>query len=147
MTDETINDNPEPGVLTQAYPQLEASPTDAVAQDRPGNKNELQPVPMQTMELVKNPPRDLTPIGVPNLGLLSDIPVTVVFEVGNQKISLPQLMELARGSIVPLPNIYVDSIDVKVSGTTIAKAETINLKQRYGVRLSELVIPPGMGLD
>lgn len=143
MEKDTPYDNPEQAALSQAFPQLESTSKEPEENTGTEQATGPRPVPVNNLELVNSGSRELTPVigtGL-DLGVLSDVPVTLVFEVGTQRISLPQLMELSRGSIIPLPNVYVDSIDVKVSDKTIAKAETINLKQRYGVRLSELVIP------
>lgn len=61
-----------------------------------------------------------------------------MFEVGRTDITIEKLMELKEGSFVELNQVSVDSIDVIINEKIIARAETIALQQRYGIRFGEL---------
>lgn len=78
---------------------------------------------------------------------MGEVPITLTFEVGRTVITIKQLMELCKGSFIPLRHVTVDSIDVRVSGRVIAVAEAIGLQQWYGIRMGEVEIPPGMDLE
>lgn len=77
---------------------------------------------------------------------MGDVPMILTFEVGRTTITIKQLMELNKGSFVPLRNVSVDTIDVCVSGQIIALAEVIGLQQWYGIRMGEVEIPPTLDL-
>ncbi|MBT8146004.1 MAG: FliM/FliN family flagellar motor switch protein [Gammaproteobacteria bacterium] len=147
MSDNNSGDNQNAAVLAQAFPQLDTSSTDAAGQGRQDAGSHLQVVP---------PPGGAatsTAAAVPvpqagqqsELGMFTDVPVTMAFEVGRQNITVQQLMTLARGSILPLQDIFVDSIEVKVSGEIVARAEAVSLKKRVGVRINEIAVPSSMG--
>jgi len=146
MSDNNSGDNPNQAVLAQAFPQLDTPTNDAAVQGRPETSSHLQVVP-NPGEVVANAtaavpvPQSAPPTG---LGMLTDVPVTLAFEVGRQNITVQQLMTLARGSILPLQNIFVDSVEVKVSGKIVARAEAVSLKKRVGIRINEIAVPSSM---
>jgi len=76
------------------------------------------------------------------LNSMLDVPIPIVFEVGRTEISIAHLMELRQGSFIDLRNVSVDVIDVLVDEKIIAEAEAISLRQRYGVRISEIIHIP-----
>ena len=146
MNDNNSGDSQNPEVLAQAFPQLDTLSSEAAGQGRPDTGSHLQVVP-KPGEAVTT-----TTAAVPMqqagsqhlLGMFSDVPVTLAFEVGRQNISVRQLMTLARGSIVPLQDVFVDSIEVKVSGIVVARAEAVSLKKRVGIRINEITLPSSM---
>ena len=87
-------------------------------------------------------PRKLTPVqksgGDLPLEFLFDVPVTLVFEVGRTDITIKQLLELNKGSVLELRNVSVDVIDIRINDKIMAYGETIALQQRYGIRFGEL---------
>ena len=146
MSDNNSGDNQNQAVLAQAFPQLDTPTTEAAVQGRTEASSHLQVVP-NPGEAVANAtaavpvPQAAPPTG---LGMLTDVPVTLAFEVGRQNITVQQLMTLARGSILPLQNIFVDSVEVKVSGKIVARAEAVSLKKRVGIRINEIAVPSSM---
>lgn len=86
--------------------------------------------------------RRLTPVqrstGELPLEFLFDVPVTLVFEVGRTDITIKQLLELNKGSVLELRNVSVDVIDIRINDKIMAYGETIALQQRYGIRFGEL---------
>ena len=146
MSDNNSGDNQGEAVLAQAFPQLDSPPDEAAGRGRSETGSHLQVVP-KPGEGAATP---ATTVPVPQAGLRSglamytDVPVTLAFEVGKQNITVQQLMTLARGSILPLQNVFVDSIEVKVSDRTVALAEAVSLKTRVGVRINEIVVPANM---
>jgi|GEM_PF-2225263 len=146
MSDNDSGDNQSQAVLAQAFPQLDIPATEAATQGRPDSASHLQVVP-KPGEVVAN-----STAAVPvsqagqqsGLGMFMDVPVTLAFEVGRQDITVQQLMTLARGSILPLQDVFVDSVEVKVSGKIVARAESVSLKKRVGIRINEIAVPSGM---
>lgn len=146
MSDNNSGDNQNQAVLAQAFPQLDAPVNDTAVPGRPETGGHLQVV-AKPGEAAANTtasvpmPRPVPPTG---LGMLADVPFTLAFEVGRQNITVQQLMTLARGSILPLQNVFVDTIEVKVSGRIVARAEAVSLKKRVGIRINEIAVPSGM---
>jgi flagellar motor switch protein FliN/FliY len=74
-----------------------------------------------------------------SLELMSDVPVTLVFEVARVEISIRQLLELKQGSLLELAVSGLDSIKIMVDGTPIALGDITIEQRRYGVRVGELL--------
>jgi flagellar motor switch/type III secretory pathway protein FliN len=74
-----------------------------------------------------------------SLELMSDVPVTLVFEVARIEISVRQLLELKQGSLLELAASGLDSIKIIVDGTPIALGDITIEQRRYGVRVGELL--------
>ena len=69
------------------------------------------------------------------------IRVTIAMEVGRTKISIRDLLSLNRGSIVELDRLVGDPLDVLVNGTLIAHGEVVMVKDKFGIRLTDVVSP------
>ena len=87
---------------------------------------------------IKHSNNSLLANGPLTLDSFLDVPMTLVFEVGRAEITIKQLMELNRGSLIELWQVPVDVIDIRVNDRIIAYGEAIALKQRYGIRFGEL---------
>ena len=110
------------------------------AEEVPDTAQRLTMESMRTANPTPNVPVATTRNKV-ELSVLGDVPLTLVFEVGQTSITIAQLMKLCRGSFISLKHAAVDSIEVKVTGQVIAKAETITMGNHYGIRISEIEIP------
>lgn len=99
-------------------------------------------LPMPLVALSNTP--ESRPVAAPlqrpriSLEVMHDVPVTLTFEVGRTDITIKQLMELREGSFVELRHVSVDSIDIWMGDTVIARGEAIALQQRYGIRFGEV---------
>ena len=74
-----------------------------------------------------------------SLDLLLDVPVNVTVELGRVRMSVRQLLSLSSGSIVELSKLAGESLDVLVNGTPVARGEAVTVKEKFGVRLTEIV--------
>ncbi len=77
----------------------------------------------------------------PNLEMVLDIMVTISMEVGRTKISIRDLLRLNRGSVVELDRLVGDPLDVLVNGTLIAHGEVVMVKDKFGIRLTDVISP------
>lgn len=68
-----------------------------------------------------------------------DVPITLVFEVERMEINIRQLLELKQGSLLELPLSGLETLKILVDGTPIAMGDVTIEKQRYGVRINELL--------
>jgi flagellar motor switch protein FliN/FliY len=76
-----------------------------------------------------------------NMDLVLDILVTIALEIGRAKISIRDLLKLHQGSIVELDRLIGEPLDVLVNGTLIAHGEVVTVKEKFGIRLTDVVSP------
>ncbi|MBI2567104.1 MAG: flagellar motor switch protein FliN [Candidatus Schekmanbacteria bacterium] len=71
--------------------------------------------------------------------VLLDVPMHVVVELGRTNMTVREILELDRGSIVQLPKSAGERVDIYVSGRLTAKGEVTVLDNLFAVRVSDLV--------
>lgn len=76
-------------------------------------------------------------ISVPNH--LSAIEVTLSVEVGSQKMALRDLLAVEPGQLFTLDRMTVEPVDILVNGRRFARGEVVQIGERYGVRLTDMV--------
>ena len=79
--------------------------------------------------------------GETSLDVILDIPVTLSMEIGRSRISIENLLQLAKGSVVELDRMAGEPLDVLVNGTLVARGEVVVVNDRFGVRLSDVISP------
>ena len=76
-----------------------------------------------------------------NLDVILDIPVMLSMEIGRTSITIQELLQLARGSVVELDRMAGEPLDVLVNGTLVARGEVVVVNDKFGVRLSDVISP------
>lgn len=79
--------------------------------------------------------------GDANLDVILDIPVTLSMEIGRTRVSIQELLQLAKGSIVELDRMAGEPLDVLVNGTLVARGEVVVVNDKFGVRLNDVISP------
>ena len=79
--------------------------------------------------------------GDTSLDVILDIPVTLSMEIGRTRVSIQELLQLARGSIVELDRMAGEPLDVLVNGTLVARGEVVVVNDKFGVRLNDVISP------
>jgi flagellar motor switch protein FliN len=74
-----------------------------------------------------------------NLELLSGVSMRVSVEVGSASLTLSELLQLRKGSIVELDREADALLDILANGTLIARGEVVTIDGRYGIRVAEIV--------
>ena len=74
-----------------------------------------------------------------NLDLILDIPLEVTVELGTSDKRVNDLLKLNHGSVVGLTQIEGEPVDLLVNDTLIAKGEVIVEREKYGIRIVEVV--------
>ena len=74
------------------------------------------------------------------LDAILDIPVTITMEVGRSQISIRNLLQLNQGSVVELDRVAGEPLDVLVNGTLIAHGEVVVVNDKFGIRLTDVII-------
>jgi flagellar motor switch protein FliN len=70
---------------------------------------------------------------------LADIKVRLSVEVGNVSMKVSEIMDLREGSVVELDRQVDQLIDINVNGTLVARGEVVPVKNKFGVRIAEIV--------
>jgi flagellar motor switch protein FliN/FliY len=70
--------------------------------------------------------------------MMRRIPVTLTLEVGSAKLSLQDLAEIERSSVIELDTLAGEPLIIKVNGTAIGRAEVVVSGENYGLKVVEL---------
>lgn len=70
--------------------------------------------------------------------LMRRIPVTLTLEVGSARLSLQDLAEIERNSVIELDTLAGEPLLIKVNGTAIGRAEVVVSGENYGLKVIEL---------
>ncbi len=76
-----------------------------------------------------------------DLDLVLDIPVSMTMEVGTTRLSIRNLLQLGRGSVVELDRLAGEPMDVKVNGVLVAHGEVVVVNEKFGIRLTNVIRP------
>jgi flagellar motor switch protein FliN len=76
-----------------------------------------------------------------NLDLVLEVPVNVSLRVGSTDITIRDLVKLVEGSVIALDQEAGAPMDVLVNGTLIAHGEIVQVDERFGVRLTDVISP------
>ncbi len=74
-----------------------------------------------------------------NLELVMDIPLQVSVELGRSRKRINDVLRLGPGSVVELEQMEGEPVDILINQTLIAKGHVVVEKEKYGIRISEVV--------
>lgn len=74
-----------------------------------------------------------------SLELLRDVELDLRIELGRTQMYLEDVLQLRRGSVVPLDKLAGDPVDVFVNGRLVARGEVLVLNDNFCVRIAELI--------
>lgn len=116
-----------------ATPRPSAAPAPSAASEAVG----WEPGPLASdAETMEASDQDRIPFDV-----IKRITVPVTVRLGEAHLSLQEVLSLTRGSIVQLDAADGQPVDVLVSGTLVARGEVVVVRERFGVRITQLVRP------
>lgn len=98
--------------------------------------DDVQKATMPNLEAEGKP---ITDGNYPQLDMVLDIPVTVSVEIGRTVISLRNLLQLNQGSVVELDRLAGEPLDVLVNGTLVAHGEVVVVREKFGIRLTDVI--------
>jgi len=76
------------------------------------------------------------PLGA--LGKLRDVPVELVAELGQVRLTLSELSRLAQGSVVALERALAEPVELRVQGVRVGLGEIVVVGDRFGIRIQSL---------
>ena len=74
-----------------------------------------------------------------NLDLLLDVVVPVSVELGRTSLTVKDILSTCQGSVIELGRTAGEPVDIMVGGKPLARGEVVVVKDRFGVRITELV--------
>jgi len=76
-----------------------------------------------------------------NLDILQDIDMHVSVELGKSKLSIKEVMDMEKGSIVQLDKIAGEQVEIYVNQKLVARGEVIVIEDKFGVRVVSTNLP------
>lgn len=74
-----------------------------------------------------------------NIGLLLDISMQMIVELGRTNMQVRKILALGEGSIIELDKLAGEPVDLFVNKKLIAKGEVVVIDENFGVRITEIV--------
>jgi flagellar motor switch protein FliN/FliY len=68
-----------------------------------------------------------------------DIPLQVTVELGRSRKRINDVLKMGPGSVVELEQMEGEPVDILINQTLIAKGFVVVEKEKYGIRISEIV--------
>ncbi|MDX2454772.1 flagellar motor switch protein FliN [Desulfosarcina sp.] len=93
----------------------------------------------ENVQTVISPSTDSDVDQFKNLGLVMDIPLQVTVELGRSRKRINDVLKMGPGSVVELEQMEGEPVDILINQTLIAKGFVVVEKEKYGIRISEIV--------
>ncbi|NNF99706.1 MAG: flagellar motor switch protein FliN, partial [Desulfobacteraceae bacterium] len=74
-----------------------------------------------------------------NIDFIMDIPLPVTVELGRNKMKINDLLKMGNGAVVELEQVEGEPVDILVNETLIAKGHVVVEKEKYGIRICEII--------
>jgi len=74
------------------------------------------------------------------LELMRDVQLDMTIELGRTHMHLEDVLQLKRGTVVPLDKLAGDPADIYVNGRLVARGEVLVLNDNFCVRVAELIV-------
>ncbi len=78
--------------------------------------------------------------GIDSLGFVMDVPVELTIELGRKAVKISEVLRLGPGSVIELSKANGEPLDIYVNNRLIARGEAVVLGERYGIRLTEVLV-------
>ena len=75
-----------------------------------------------------------------SIGFVMDVPVEVTVELGRRSTKIGEILRLGPGSVLELDKVNGEPLDIYVNNRLIAQGEAVVVGERYGVRLTEVLV-------
>lgn len=72
------------------------------------------------------------------VNMLLDVNVPISVQLGQTKMSIRELLNLKKGSLVQLDRMAGEPVDIQISGKMLAKGEVTVVDDRLSVRIGQL---------
>ena len=76
-----------------------------------------------------------------SMDMLWGVHLNLTVELGRTSLTVRQVIELQKGSVVVLDRIAGEAVDIFVNDRLIAKGDVVVVDDKFGVRITELISP------
>ena len=70
-----------------------------------------------------------------------DIPIEITAILGRTKMSLNEILELGRGSLIELDTLVNQEVEILVNGKKVAYGQVVISNQNFGIKITEVLEP------
>ena len=70
-----------------------------------------------------------------------DIPIEITAILGRTKMSLNEILELGRGSLIELDTLENQEVEIHVNGKKVAYGQVVISNQNFGIKITEVLEP------
>ena len=70
-----------------------------------------------------------------------DIPIEITAILGRTKMSLNEILELGRGSLIELDTLENQDVEILVHGKKVAYGQVVISNQNFGIKITEVLEP------
>ena len=74
-----------------------------------------------------------------NAGIIMDIPMEITVELGRTRKKISHLLRIGPDSVIKLEQLEGEPVDILINQTLIARGEVVVEKEKYGIRISQIV--------
>lgn len=76
-----------------------------------------------------------------NLNLVMDVKLELTVELGRTELSIKNVLELTKGSIIELDKVAGEPVELYANGKLIAKGEVVVIEDNFGLRITNIISP------
>ncbi len=98
-------------------------------------------IPIQPAQFAQFGPAKATKENNTSFGLLLDVPLNVVVELGTATLKIKEILDLSPGSLIELNKIAGDMVDVSINRRLVAKGEVVVIDENFGIKIADIVSP------
>ncbi len=73
------------------------------------------------------------------LELLIDLTLPVSIELGRTNMTIRDILDLQRGSVVEFEKLASEPVDILINGKKMAEGEVVIIEKHFGIRITSLV--------
>ena len=74
-----------------------------------------------------------------NMKMLMSVQLQVTVELGRTNLTISDVVDLQKGSVIELDRVAGEAVDIFVNGSLIARGDVVVVDDKYGVRITELI--------
>jgi len=70
-----------------------------------------------------------------------DVPMKITIQLGNRSMTIREILQLKKNSIVELPKSAGENVDIVLNGRLLAYGEVLDLEGSAGIRVTDFHTP------
>jgi flagellar motor switch protein FliN len=94
------------------------------------------------INLVEMEPGAGDPAAAAGLSSLFHLSLPITIELGRARLSVQEVLELGRGSVIQLDRLVGEPVDIIVGDRRFAEGEVVVLGEQFGVRITRVIATP-----